>query len=218
MSTYSVLTGLRTVEGSIKNWVNRSNTPSTTILTEAQALLYQELRTREMVQVATGTLAIAADTISLTTVAPRFRAPRLFMFTANGTAAKYKPKYRMLDEVLDAWEYDSTGARVSGSPEKWALEGDNIQFDKPTDIARPYRFTYYGALAPLSVSNETNFLTERYPRLLRSACLAMVAEFDKDQTERNHWMAAAMDEISRANVQSDLELEGVETVYDYEAT
>jgi hypothetical protein len=218
MSNYTTLVGARTVEGSIRNWVNRTNPPATTILTEAQALIYQRLRCREMVQTATGTLAIGADAIDLSTEVPRFRQPVTLLFTGTATLSRHKPTFkRSIEVVQNAWEWDGDGNRVRGLPLIWSYEGANLQFDKPTDVARPWRLTYHGALAALSASNETNFLTERYPKMLRAACLAQVADFDKAARERNHWYAVLMDEIAQANVDADLEYTGAETDYDFEA-
>jgi hypothetical protein len=214
---YTTLVGARSIEGSIRNWVNRETTPSTTVLTEAEALIYQELRVRPMQQVVTGVLAADADAIDLASEAPRFRQPISFFFTATATVVRHWPAFRPLDEVLQDWEWDSDGNRVDGLPDKWSYEGDNLQFDKPTDVARPWRLTYYGALAPLSVSNETNFLTSRYPTLLRCACLAITASFDKDDKEEAKWVAKLGQQIQRANVDGDLELAGQQIDYDFEA-
>ena len=44
--TWTVLTGSKDTEGSIANWVNRSDLPTTNILLEAEAWIYQHLRIR----------------------------------------------------------------------------------------------------------------------------------------------------------------------------
>ena len=47
---WTTLSGLRTVEGSIQSWVNRTDIPITNILIEVQAYIYNELRDQEMMR------------------------------------------------------------------------------------------------------------------------------------------------------------------------
>ncbi len=205
MSNYTTLVAAKTTDGSIKNWVNDSRVPSTTILTEAQAWIYQRLRVRQMLKTATGTLATNSDTIALDTT---YRARYFFMFTGVDKAI---PSSRLLDDVLSAFSYDSAGNRTTGQPTMWATDEVNIQFELRANKGYPYLFKYYGALAPLAASsNETNFLTNVYPSLLRAICLHYAYEHLKDAPKTTYWLAKAEQQIAAANIDSDRELAGVE--------
>ena len=207
MTAYADLVAAKTTDGSIKQWVNNSFIPATTILTEAQAWIYQRLRVREMLTSTTGSLALAADTITLPT---RYKAPKFLMFTANSTVAKSVPTYRPVDFVVTQFEYDGSGNRTTGRPNLWGADATNLQFEKKADQAYPYYLLYYQSLAALSGSSTTNFLTDSYPRLLRATCSFMGFEFLKDTDRQVYWLKVAMGEISDANVAGDLELSGAE--------
>ena len=53
---YSDLVATKTTAGSIKQWLNHDGVPSTTILEEAEAWVYQRLRIRQMITSSAGTL------------------------------------------------------------------------------------------------------------------------------------------------------------------
>lgn len=204
----TALLGTRTVDGSIKQYVNHADVPSSIVLVQAEQWIYERLRIREMLTSATGTLSSAADTISLPS---RYRQPYHFMFTASATVAKFKPVRKTLDDVIGAFEYDADGNRTTGRPQTWSTDASNIQFDRKADQSYPYRFDYYQALAPLAAStNETNVLTDRLPRLLYATCNAFAQEWLKNEREKSYWLSVAMGEIDRANVTSDMEMDGVD--------
>lgn len=206
----TALLGARTVDGSIKQYVNHSEVPSAIMLVQAEQWIYDRLRIREMQTAAAGTLSAAADTLSLPA---RYRQPYHFMFTGNGTVSKSIPTHTTLDVVIGRFEYDSSGNRTTGRPQIWSTDAANVQFDRKADQAYPYRFDYYQALAPLAAStNETNVLTDRFPRLLYAACNAMAQEWLKNEREKSYWLSIAMGEIERANATSDMELDGAEII------
>ncbi len=204
---YTTLVADRDTDGSIKNWVNDSRVPSTTILTEAEAWLYQRLRVRQNLQTATGTLSTGNDTIALPT---GYRGRYFFMFTGTATTAKFVPRSSLLDFVINQFSYDASGNRVQGLPRYWATDSTNIQFDVQADKNYPYLFKYYGSLAALAGGNETNFLTDDYPTLLKAACLYRAYEHLKNDREKLYWLGVAEKEAMAANAESDQELQGAE--------
>ena len=205
---YKTLIGDRDCDGSIKNWVNHNKVPSTAILVEAQAWIYQHIRVRQMLTtLPAASTAIGDETIALPA---DYRQPFMFMFTANASVAKSIPSYKLLDFVLSQFNYQADGTRTQARPRFWATDASNIQFETQADKVYPYFFKYYAALADLGPQNQTNFLTTTYPRLLRVISVAYAYERLKNENERLYYMRLAEGEIYEANKDSDMELSGVD--------
>ena len=204
MSTFTVLTGSRTTAGSIKEWVNHGSIPSETILTDAQAWIYQRLRVRQMLTSTTGTLTESQGSIALPS---GYRGPYQFQFT--GTNLSW-PDPKRWEWVRKNITYDGDGSRTLGKAQFWATEAANIQFEVLADQAYPWDFAYHRSLAALSTDTETNFLTEEYPRLLRAVCMGFASEWTKKSDDRNYWLAIAASETFEASKESDLEMIGLE--------
>lgn len=72
---------------------------------------------------------------------------------------------------------------------------------------------YFQSLPLLSASNQTNFLTNRYPQLIRIACQAAAASFMKDDTEYQKTTQGAtglMAHIQRIQIENDGFYRGLE--------
>jgi hypothetical protein len=52
-------------------------------------------------------------------------------------------------------------------PAAWSIWDEKIQFDEAFSAQTICRLGFYRSLPLLSATNETNFLTSRYPNLLR---------------------------------------------------
>ena len=72
---------------------------------------------------------------------------------------------------------------TSGSARWWSVWDEKVKFDVAFDTQSTCKLLYYRQPLLLSVSNPTNFLTNRYPKLLRVACMAAAAEYMKDDEE-----------------------------------
>ncbi len=203
--TYTTLTAARSEPDSIRNWGNSTAIPAEAILRDAQLeLMTRGLRVREMLTRDTGTLAEDDDTIALSTLSRVYRQPYFFMFTGVN---KFIPPKKTLDFVLSSFSYDQNSNRVKGRPRYYAADAVNIQFDHPALQNYPWLFQYFGdppALA--SGTQEENMLTQKYPRLLRLACLVFVAEWKKDQKDKLYYVGLMKDAIDQANADADLEL------------
>lgn len=199
---YTTLVAGRTTAGSIAKWLNRDLTgaDADTILDEAEAYIYSRLRVREMLQEDTGTVADGDTTLSLPT---GWIQTQLFMFTGE---------YRLIlaqetpEDMRRAYVYDTDGSRAEGQPRMFSADGSSIKFEVEADRAYDYLHLYYKTPTALSGSNTTNFLTSRYPRLLRTACLAFGADFWLMDQDRDRYMALADREIDRANAEADEQL------------
>lgn len=72
---------------------------------------------------------------------------------------------------------------IAGSPTRWGVWNEKINFDMAFDTAATCKLPYFRQPQLLSASNQTNFVTVRYPNLLRVACLAAAAQYMKDDEE-----------------------------------
>lgn len=195
MATYTVLTGVKTTAGSIANWVNRSDLPTSTILEEAEAFIYERLRVREMHTIATLTFAVDTNSVAL---------PADFLdpieYRPNGWGS---PLLFVSETSLEAHR-DEDGALYEGEPSRWSIIGETAYVDVSCSEAFSGKLMYYKRPAALSGSNETNFLTTRYPTLVRHACMAKAFEHMKDWTSAAQYLQMAEGKIAEASATNDL--------------
>lgn len=173
---YTQLVADKTTANSIKAWLNWDKAPSTDILTEAEAYIYSQLRVREMKHLATGQIDDGDQTYSM---------PSDFIasisFRRIGASAG---KINILDsEHLESRNaIDADGNFIREVPTDCQIIGDPpIAYlnCEPNDNF-PVRLVYWRRLPALSGSNLTNFLTVRYPKLLRLACIMEGYNFKKE--------------------------------------
>lgn len=195
MATYTTLTGAKTVSGSIANWVNRSDLPTSEILTEAEALIYETLRVREMLARSVLTFAADTQTASLPT---GFLDPIGFQPYAWGSDLPF------VHENTLGESRDEDGVLQSGTPSRWSIVGETAYVDVlPTETFAGI-LLYYKSPTALSGSNETNFLTNRYPSLLRYACMAKAFEHMKDTENATGYLGLMQQAIERANASNEM--------------
>lgn len=197
---YQILVANRETDGSIRQWLNDSRAPSTTILAEAEAWIYQRLLVREMLK----THSVTQVAINQTTVALPSDFKNRFFFMFTGTE-KFIPAPRTLPQVLGAFQYKADGSRTTGKPQVWAIDESNIVFDRQTDKAYDFLHKYYGQPTSLGPNNQTNFLTSKYPKLLRMVYSMIGFEWKKDTQQKIYYANLAEQEIIAANQQSDRE-------------
>ncbi len=196
--TYDILVSPKTTKGSIAWWVNHSEIDADQILTEAQALIYERLRAREM-QILTTLDSIVADDISVA-------LPDGFLDPIELRFDGYSQELEYVHENLLGRTYNQDGTIDGGTPTKWSIFDEAIQFDVPVDsTVLPWtgRLLYYGTPTALSSDNPTNFLTSRFPTLLRRACIY----FGYEARNRADMMGAELklveDAIEKANIAAD---------------
>ena len=199
---YTTLVADKSTSGSIKNWVNYDLIPSVDMLTEAEAWIYSTLRVREMEEVGSISISLAASTVTLPT---GFRDPIAIKLNSDSEALTLVDRVRFDDEVAI---YDSTGALPTGHPSYFTISGTNYQFDTVMDEAKSGTQRYYKTPDALSGSNETNFLTTKYPALLRYVCSMIGYEHRKQWDEASRFEQRAANAIAIANAESDLALRG----------
>jgi hypothetical protein len=99
---------------------------------------------------------------------------------------------------------------VPGVPRRWAIWDENIQFDGAFATQTNLRLLYYRQPTLLSNTNQTNFLTNRYPNLMRTACDAAAADFMKDDGEYQKCVQRLQMLIQRVQQADDLQYRGAE--------
>lgn len=187
---YTTLTAAKTTSGSIANWVNRSDAPVTNILTEAQAWIYERLRVREMLS--SGTLAFSSDSASAS-------LPSDFLDPVQVKVYNQTAELPYVDPAALAQDLDSGGSVRAGTPARYTILGTNAILDVKVSSSTSMALLYYATPTALGTSNETNFLTTRYPTALRLACLAFAYQHLKDSERATANFALAEAAIKAAN-------------------
>lgn len=199
---YTTLVADRDVNSSIKNWINYGRIDSEAILTEAQAWIYSKIRLPEMVATASVSITSGASTAVLPT---GYRDPIQFGIPGQ--------MHRMILKDVEwfrghlAW--DENAVLPDGLPTYWCRVGDLIQLNTLADQAYTASMTYYKTPTALSVSNETNWLTEKYPTLVRRTCLMFAAEFRKEFDVFDREEQRALAAIKEIRIEGDEQLRGI---------
>ena len=199
MTTYTILTGSISTEGSIKNWLVKSDVPADTVLDDAESWIYRRLRVRDMLTTTTGTLSASVAVLALPT---NYLAVRKFTLTSPGVTDLER---KTPEETEDSRSYDNGGTLITGRPSVFYADGSQFVFDRTTDQAYTYRIIHYAEPTALSSSNTSNFLSTRGVRLLRCACLAFANEWYKNGAEKDYWLKQAQLEIDALQREDDIE-------------
>lgn len=211
---WTSLTGSKTTTGSIARWLNKGTLTSGAggdaddILQEAMASIFGKLRHWQMLTAPiAGTMVIGADQIA---VPSDMLEPDLLQLTGTYQSVLLQ---KTPNEVYAAWSYDGTGTRIQQTPCIYSFNQTYLQLDSQPDQAYAYVQTYYQVPAVLSSDNTTNFLTIRYPRLVRAAVMMAGSEWTKEnnqgQYDRTYWGQQLAAELALAQEQSDRARRGI---------
>jgi len=99
---------------------------------------------------------------------------------------------------------------TQGTPIFFGIWDEQIKFDQAFFQTSLCRLQYYHSLPLLSATNQSNFLTKRYPKLIRHACMAAAAEFMKDDTEYQKWLTRLQQAIEAVSMENDMQYRGLE--------
>lgn len=286
--TYTSLVASKATAGSIMNWVSYSKLDVIPIVDEAQTLIFQFLRVREMRSEWTFGLSVGQASVALPS---RFLDPigRIYDLT-NGTAYSHGVDTNVRERrafepltgsfgtspfsttsgsalvtctdtahglnqdstitiaaatatggltltgtfavtsitdantfVIDAGtEATSTATDggavatwtannlIAASPSCWGVWDEAVKFDTAFDAVASLKLMYYRRPALLSATNLSNWLTDRYPMLVRKACQAAAADYMKDSDEYARQVKSLTDLIGLATAGDDLMLRGAE--------
>lgn len=201
---YVTLCGDKSVAGSIGNWVNDSRIPSVAdaLINEAMNNIFMQLRHwRMQTPLLPQTFAQGADSVI---VPDDFIEPALLVYTGN---QKARMQLVTIEELSALITYDASGNRQAGQPLNFAMAGGILQLDLVTDKAYNWLMSYYQRPVALSSSNPTNWLTQLYPRLVRSAIMLAATEWMKDSGQgtfdRTYWTVVFQQQVQAAQADSD---------------
>lgn len=99
---------------------------------------------------------------------------------------------------------------VQGTPQWFGIWNERIYFDAAFPQTTVCKLQYFQSLPLLSATNLTNFLTNRYPHLLRTACMASAASFMKDSEESQKHLASLQGLVQQVNIENDMSMRGME--------
>ncbi|WP_213287592.1 hypothetical protein [Bradyrhizobium sp. sGM-13] len=200
---YTTLIGAKSTPGSIRRWVNYSELDAEQVVLEAQALIYQTLRVREM-RFEFDNLALAQGDIYVA-LPEGFLDPIALKDATNNIDLRLRTE----DKLVKARIYEN-GSLMSGIPTRYAIFGEKLQFEYKYESAATLKLVGFKTPADLSASNETNFLTKRYPHLLRVACLTQAYDFMSNMAKYQTNLTLLDALIKKTNEESDLSYRGVE--------
>lgn len=95
-----------------------------------------------------------------------------------------------------------------GSPSCWGIWDERIKFDSAFDAPATIKQLYYRQPRLLSATNLENFLTRRYPKLMRVATSAAAADFMKDDAEYQKHNTALLNLINDIASKDDMTYRG----------
>jgi hypothetical protein len=194
---YGSLIGPKSDKGSIRSWINYDPLDVEGVLLDAQAYIYTALRCREMKSSATVTLTQGDATAPLPT---SFLDPIAFILSDGSRLAPLDERELIENRMLLA--------ASTVQPAAYSVFDELIQFDALPDAGYSGTMLYYKRPALLARTNPTNFLTTRYPNLLRVACLMHGADQMQDDTEYARWKDRCDSVIAMVSVENDMGARG----------
>lgn len=201
---FATLTGAKSTPGSIKFWVNHDTIDAAGILDAAQAWVYEQLRTREMRTLATLDLDEGAYYADLPASGVGFLSPIELRWRGDDCEVAYVHENLLRRYVNDANANSRPSLPILGHPDRYAIFAERFQFEVAADEDLTGDLLYYATPAALSVSNTTNFLTRRFPLVLRRTCMALGYEERKRQSDADDQYVLAKDAIDKANAADDM--------------
>lgn len=206
---YTSLVAPKSTPGSIASWANYGLAPASDVLGDAQTLLYTLLRVREMMSDPT-TITVLQDAGAV--ILPADFLDPIDFRDATGRPLAHKDWSSVANRRIIE---PTTGLASYGAPAVFAILNNKAHFDCRVSAATPMQIVYYAKPALLSAGAPTNFLTDRYPFLLRAACLAAAADFRKhtEDYQRNVQKLTTM--VEAINRENDLYLRSVEIDSDW---
>jgi len=213
--TWTVLTGTTGTPGAIARWLNKSTLTAGTngdadfILQESMGFIFSRLRHWQMLTAPnSATMAVGSSSDQINVPADMLEMDFMMIVgNVGGTFYQQELTQKQPNDIYRSWGYDGSGVRLPQMPMIYSFNQTFIQLDSQPDLAYPYIYTYYKLPSMLSSTNLTNFLTIRYPRLVRCAVMMMGAEWTKEnvqgQFDRTYWEQAVQAELMEAQAQSD---------------
>lgn len=207
---YTQLVADVTTAGSIKYHQNWSRLDSDGILDEAEQWIYSKLRVRQM---------MATDDVAISLAASTAPFPTGYLDPIHLSIPGFISTIKMLDpeRFRSQLGWDESAALPEAMPTRWADIDGLIQFNSKADQAYTAKFVFYKTPLALSADNLTNFLTDRFPSLLRRVCLMFASEERKEYESMDRHELKALAMIEEIKKESDLSYRGLEADFGWEA-
>lgn len=192
--SYTTLVDDQEVAGSIRNMIGRRDISVDLILAEALSWIYQRLRAREMLAAAPLVFSEGEESAAL---------PSDFLDPVQFVPANYGTPLPYMHEAMPRVR-DDDGMLPEGTPSQWTIIGSTAYVDTTCDADFSGQLLYYARPSALSANNPTNFVTDRYPTLLRRALMMRAAEHIGDRQAAGEWMAVAEVSIQEAAASNEM--------------
>lgn len=99
---------------------------------------------------------------------------------------------------------------IAATPSRFSVWDEKVKFDTAFDTLSTCQMLYFRSPKLLASDNQSNWLTNRYPKLLRAACMAAAADFMKDDTEYAKHLQVLQSLVERTGVEGDLMYRGMQ--------
>lgn len=188
------LTSYSALRSSIADWLNRDDLTSVIpdFISLAEAQIERKLPTQKMVKRSTATI----DT-PFSALPSDFLAAKSLVLTAT---APVRPLTFLTEDELDAKKYIY---RTTGTPQYFALIGNQIEVLPPPDTGYAAELTYVATLAKLSDSNVSNWVLERHPDVYLYGSLLQAAPYLRDDERIGVWSSIYQNAINDMIVQDE---------------
>jgi hypothetical protein len=97
-----------------------------------------------------------------------------------------------------------------GSAQFWAIWDETIHFDFAFNTQQTLQLLYYKSPPLLSSTNQSNWLTNRYPFLLRQACITQAADWMKEGDEYQKCLTTLTAMVQKVSEENDMGWRGAE--------
>lgn len=208
---YNTLVSDKTTPGSVKFSINWDRIDSAGIVAEAEAFIYSKIRVREMRATASLSFSAGASNVAY----PGDYRDAIHLGIPGYINRITRREAEWFRTVLG---FDESATLPSGMPSFWTDYDDQIQFNTVADIDYTAVLTYYKTLLALSPGNPTNFITRKYPTLMRRCCLMFAAEYRKEKDTYDAEEMRVLAQIEEIKVENDLEMRGMELDYNWMET
>lgn len=206
---YATLVAGPDVKGSIQYWINYARIDSDGILDEAQAWIYSKIRVRDM---------IATESVPIATGASIADFPVRYLDPLHFGIPGYVNRLRLKDvewfRTHLGWDEDAD--MPEGAPTYWCDFGSAINLNTKADQDYTARLVFYRRPPALSPTNPTNFLTTKYPTLLRRTCLMLAAEVRKEYDLFDREEMRALQAVQQVMAEDDLAKRGMELDFNWD--
>jgi hypothetical protein len=99
---------------------------------------------------------------------------------------------------------------VAGTPLFWAIWDEAIHFDQAFTVQLTCELLFFQSLPLLSSTNQSNFLTNRYPHLIRPACQARAAAYMRDDVSFQRELTILTGMVQSISAENDMMYRGAD--------